>query len=292
MGRTQQELEAEVREWIAHDPDPTTQQELTKLLENKDWAGLEERFDGPLQFGTAGLRGLVGGGPSRMNRVTVAQATAALARQLMNDVLDAAQRGVVVARDGRNMSPEFAEVTAETLLGYGLNVHFLDGPMPTPIAAYAGLELNAAATVVVTASHNPPAYNGYKVYADCHHQIVSPQDARIRDERAKLGPPSSLARLELEKGREEGMLKDVPQRVIDSYFAAIDDQCMGPKVPEAQVRIVTTALHGVGHASVERALTQRGFTEIYPVLDQAEPDGRFPTVTFPNPEEDGALDLA
>ena len=256
MARTRQELEAEVREWIASDPDPETQQELNNLIEQEDWTGLEERFDGPLQFGTAGLRGLVGGGPSRMNRVTVAQPSA-LARQLMRDVLDAAQRGVVVARDGRNMSPELAEVTAETLLGYGLNVHFMEGPTPIPLAAYAGLKLNTAATVVVTASHNPPAYNGYKVYAECHHQIVSPQDARIRDEREQLGAASAIPRLALDKAREEGMLKDVPQRVIDAYYADIASQCMGPKVPEAQVRIVTTALHGVGHPFVHRALTMR-----------------------------------
>ena len=292
MARDRNALEQEVRTWIGDDPDPQTQSELTKLLENQDWSALEERFNGPLDFGTAGLRGLVGGGPSRMNRVTVAQASAALARQLMADVVDAAQRGVVVARDGRNMSPEFAEVTAEVLLGYGLNVYFMDGPTPTPIAAFAGRKLNTAATVVVTASHNPPAYNGYKVYSHQHHQIVSPQDTRIRSERTKLGRPASLSRLTLSEGREQGMLRLVPESVLDAYFAEIDTQCMGANPPEAQVRIVTTALHGVGHPYVERALKQRGFRELFPVIEQSVPDGAFPTVVFPNPEEDGALDLA
>jgi phosphomannomutase len=292
MARDRNALEQEVRTWIENDPDPETQSELTQLLENQDWTALEERFNGPLEFGTAGLRGLVGGGPSRMNRLTVAQASAALARQLMADVVDAAQRGVVVARDGRNMSPEFAKVTAEVFLGYGLNVYFMDEPTPTPIAAFAGRKLNTAATVVVTASHNPPAYNGYKVYSEQHHQIVSPQDGRIRIERKRLGSPRSLARLELSEGRAQGMLRVVPESVLDAYFTEIDAQCMGTNPPEAQVRIVTTALHGVGHQYVERALQQRGFRELFPVLEQSLPDGAFPTVVFPNPEEDGALDLA
>ena len=292
MVRTREELTAEVRAWIQADLDPDSQRELELLLKDEVWTELEERFSGPLEFGTAGLRGLIGAGPSRMNRLTVAQASAALAQQLLNDIPRAAERGVVVARDGRRMSPEFAQVTAQTLMGYGLLVHFIDGPTPTPIAAFAGLQLNSAATVVVTASHNPPAYNGYKVYGAAHHQIVSPQDARIRLERERIVESSSFRTVGLETGRSRGLLKDVPLSIIEDYYAAISAQCMGPVKPEAQIRIVTTALHGVGHRFLARALEERGFTELFPVVEQSEPDGRFPTVTFPNPEEDGALDLA
>jgi phosphomannomutase len=227
-----------------------------------------------------------------MNVVTVARVSAALARQLMEHVQDAAQKGVVIARDGRRMSAEFAAVAAEILMGHGLNVHVIEGATPTPVAAFAGRDLGAAATVVVTASHNPPAYNGYKVYSERHCQIVSPQDAQIRDGRRTLGPASQLPRLDVEKGRAEGLLHLVGAATIQAYFEALDAQCMGPLPPPAPLRIVTTALHGVGHSFVEAALKRRGFTDLHPVLEQAEPDATFPTVSFPNPEEDGALDLA
>lgn len=292
MNRDTDRLVADVRAWIGEDPDPQTREELEGLLREEAWGELEERFSGPLQFGTAGLRGLVGGGLNRMNRVTVARATAALARQLMAHVEDAAQRGVVVARDGRHMSEEFAEMTAEILMGHGLNVHFLPGTTPTPVAAFTGRHLGASATVVVTASHNPPAYNGYKVYSERHVQIVPPQDAQIRDLRHLLPPFATLPRLSFDQGRSEGLLRPVDSRVLDAYFEALNAQCFGPDVPPSQPRIVTTALHGVGHPFVERALLGRGFSDLHPVLEQAEPDPDFPTVTFPNPEEDGALDLA
>ncbi len=287
-----EDLAAQATAWIEHDPDPVTRRELQALLVKRDVDGLAERFAGELEFGTAGLRGLVGAGPSRMNLVTVARATAGLARQLLADVEGAAERGVVIGHDARRGSDAFTRVAVEVLAGHGLKVHWFPGLTPTPLAAFAGRHLGAAATVVVTASHNPPDYNGYKVYSERGSQIVPPQDARIREERAKVGHFAELPRKPLEEALASGQVVELGRPLVDAYFEALDGQCLGPVPPPAQVSAVLTPLHGVGHAFVEEALRRRGFTELHPVAEQIEPDGAFPTVTFPNPEEPGALDLA
>ena len=287
-----EELAAQASAWIEHDPDPVTRRELQALLVQRDADGLAEHFAGELEFGTAGLRGLVGAGPSRMNLVTVARATAGLACQLLADVEGAAERGVVIGHDARRGSDEFTRVAVEVLAGHGLKVHWFPGLTPTPLAAFAGRHLGAAATVVVTASHNPPDYNGYKVYSERGSQIVPPQDARIREERAKQGHFADLPRKPLDEALASGQVVELGRPLIDAYFEALDTQCLGPVPPPAQVSAVLTPLHGVGHVFVDEALRRRGFTKLYPVAEQIVPDGAFPTVTFPNPEEPGALDLA
>ena len=285
-------LRGEVEAWIADDPDPETRAELRGLLDAGDWVALEERFAGPLTFGTAGLRGELGGGPSRMNLATVARAAAGLARQLLGDEPDAGERGVVLGRDGRRMSPEFARSVAEILVGHGLRVHWIDRPAPTPVAAFAGRYLGAAATAVVTASHNPPQYNGFKVYASRGSQIVSPQDARIRQEADGAGPTLALPRVDFERALADGRIVPIDERIEPLYLDALDAQCLDPPEPPATLTVVTTALHGVGHRWVQMALARRGHRALHPVCEQAQPDGEFPTVAFPNPEEEGALDLA
>ncbi len=285
-------LAAQAHAWIEHDPDPVTRRELQALLVQRDAAGLAERFAGELEFGTAGLRGLVGAGPARMNLVTVARATAGLARQLLVDVEGAAERGVVIGHDARRGSDEFTRAAVEVLAGYGFKVHWFPGLTPTPLAAFAGRHLGAAATVVVTASHNPPAYNGYKVYSERGSQIVPPQDARIRQERGQVGQFADLPRTPLDEALASGQVVELGRDLVDAYFDALDAQCLGTVPPPAQVSAVLTPLHGVGHVFVDEALRRRGFTDLYPVAEQIEPDGAFPTVTFPNPEEPGALDLA
>ncbi len=285
-------LRQEVERWIAEDPDPSTRDELQALLAEERWDVLKERFAGPLVFGTAGLRGELGGGPSRMNQATVARAAAGLALQLLADEPGAAERGVVVARDGRRMSPEFARTTAEVLVGHGLRVHWFEQPVPTPVAAFAGRHLGAAATAIVTASHNPPQYNGFKVYAPRGSQIVSPQDQRIRSAADGAGPALELPRADFEAALAEGLIRAVDEEVEPEYLAALDAQCLDTVPPPASLTVVTTALHGVGHRWVQTALARRGHTALHPVCEQAQPDGEFPTVEFPNPEEDGALDLA
>jgi phosphomannomutase len=286
------DLFAAAEAWIADDPDPETQDELRQLIACRDADGLAERFSGPLTFGTAGLRGELGAGPARMNEVTVARATAGLARQLLTDLGDARERGVVIGRDGRRGSPELSRVVAEVLCGYDIRVHWIEGPTPTPVCAFAGRYTNAAAVAIVTASHNPPEYNGLKVYAPHGAQIVSPQDQRIQSEGLAAGPIAALPRMNFEAAEASGRLLRFDEALEAHYLDALDTQCQGPVPPPAQVRAVTTALHGVGHRWVEAALRRRGFHDLHPVPEQSEPDGAFPTVTFPNPEEPGALDLA
>ncbi|MGB0590500.1 MAG: phospho-sugar mutase [Myxococcota bacterium] len=286
------DLVASAEAWIADDPDPETRRELEMLIAERDTHGLAERFAGPLTFGTAGLRGELGAGPARMNQVTVARATAGLARQLIADVPDARDRGVVVGRDGRRGSPELSRVVAEVLCGHGLRVHWIEGPTPTPVCAFAGRHTRAAAVAIVTASHNPPEYNGLKVYAPNGAQIVSPQDQRIQSEGIAAGSISDLPRTPFDAAESNGLLMRFDDALEAHYLGALDGQCQGPVPPPAQVRVVTTALHGVGHRWIEAALRRRGFDDLHPVLEQSEPDGAFPTVTFPNPEEPGALDLS
>lgn len=285
-------LQEEVEAWIADDPDGVTRAELQGLLATGDWGALEERFAGPLVFGTAGLRGELGGGPNRMNQATVARATAGLARQLLEDEIHGPKRGVVIARDGRRMSPEFARTAAEVLAGYGFRVHWFEMPVPTPVAAFAGRHLGAVATAIVTASHNPPQYNGFKVYAPRGSQIVSPQDGRIRREGEAAGPVLQLPRVPFEEAVADGRIVTIDAEIEPLYLAALDAQCLDSVPPPAPLTVVTTALHGVGHRWVQTALSRRGHTALHPVREQAQPDGEFPTVDFPNPEEDGALDLA
>ena len=289
---TQSRLRAEAQAWLDDDPDPNTRRELEALLRGGDLPALQERFAGPLQFGTAGLRGLMGAGPSRMNQATVARAAAGLARQLLADTPDARQRGVVVGRDARRLSLEFARTVAEVLTGHGLPVHFFDEPVPTPVAAFAGRHLGASATAIVTASHNPPDYNGFKVYSERGCQIVPPQDARIRAEADRAGLVRELPRLPFGDGLDRGLVTRIDSSLEGAYLDALDAQCLDPATPSAPLRIVTTALHGVGHRWVDLALRRRGFGDLHPVSSQAEPDGAFPTVAFPNPEEPGALDEA
>jgi phosphomannomutase len=285
-------LGAEVEAWIADDPDPATRDELSGLLSRERWDELEERFAGPLVFGTAGLRGELGGGPSRMNQATIARAAAGLARQLLAAEPNAATRGVVVGRDGRRMSPEFAATVAEVLVGHGLQVHWLDLPSPTPVAAFAGLHLGAAGVAIVTASHNPPQYNGFKVYGARGVQIVSPQDREIRAAADASGSVLELPRVPFETALEDGRIRPIDGEIEPAYLEALDTQCLDGTSPPAPISVVTTALHGVGHRWINLALGRRGHTAIHPVCEQAQPDGEFPTVAFPNPEEEGALDLA
>lgn len=280
------------RAWIADDPDPETRAELQAIIELEQTDELEERMAGPLAFGTAGLRGLVGAGPARMNVATMTRAAAAVAQDALDNVEDAARRGVVIGRDARNKSDVFARVTAEVMAAKGIHVYWVPSPAPTPVVAYLGRLKNAASTCIVTASHNPPQYNGFKVYAETASQIVPPQDARIRDIRAALGPTRAIERRPFAEAVRAGVIEVITRRDLDAYLEAIDAQCLGAFPPPAQVAAVTTALHGVGHPWVADALTRRGHRQLFPVIEQAAPDGRFPTVRFPNPEEDGALDLA
>ncbi len=270
------------RAWLAEDPDPQTRTELSDAIAaveaGGDAAGLADRFDGTLEFGTAGLRGALGAGPNRMNRVVVSRAAAGLAAYLRET---GATGPVVVGYDARHNSDVFAQDTAEVMSGVGIKVHLLPRPLPTPLLAFAIRELGCAAGVMVTASHNPPEDNGYKVYLGDGSQIVPPADAGIA---ARIAAVGSFAEIPRGAGG-----KVLDEEIVDSYLDIVAALATdGPR----DLDIVYTPLHGVGGVAVERVLEAAGFSPPTVVSQQEEPDPDFPTVAFPNPEEPGAMDLA
>ena len=289
-------LIAQAHAWLAEDPDPETRAELAALVEaagatdgtaTAHLAQLAERFAGTLQFGTAGLRGELGAGPMRMNRSVVIRAAAGLARYLAANGAATAPADspalVVVGYDARHKSADFARDTAAVMTGAGLRAAVLPGPLPTPVLAFAIRHLGAVAGVTVTASHNPPRDNGYKVYLGDGAQIVPPADADIA---AQIASVRSLA----EVPRAEDGWEVLGEELVEAYLARAMT-VLDPASPR-QLRVVHTALHGVGGDLVTSAFVRAGFPAPIPVAEQAAPDPDFPTVAFPNPEEPGAMDLA
>ncbi|GGI05536.1 phospho-sugar mutase [Egicoccus halophilus] len=281
------DLQARATAWIAGDPDETTRAELQSLVDAGDEAELQERVGVPLEFGTAGLRGVVGAGTNRMNRAVVRRTSRGLADHLLATVPDAAQRGVVVGFDARLDSETFARDAVAVFAGAGLQVRWFPSPRPTPLVAYAQKVLDAAAAVVITASHNPPEYNGYKVYAEGAAQIVPPADAAIAAAIEAVGPAKDLP---LADPLASELVAPVPASVVDRYLDEL--AAARPDTPGPDLTLVYTPLHGVGGELVQRAMAAAGFDDLHVVPSQAEPDGRFPTVRFPNPEEPGAMDAA
>ncbi len=280
------------RQWAANDADPADRDEILLLIDRATGgeadaiAGLEERFAGPLKFGTAGLRGVMGAGETRMNRSVVRRATWGLVRHLLDTVPDAAERGLVVGRDARHDSDLFMEDVVAVAAALGMRVHALTGHAPTPLVAYGVLAKEAAGGVVVTASHNPPEYNGYKVYFGNGAQIIPPHDRGIAEQIERA--PAANA---IEVATDSGLIVEADELVqdyIDAVAALVDTSAIEP----GALRIVYTAMHGVGERCLAAAMDAAGFTDFESVTAQAEPDGNFPTVAFPNPEEPGALDLA
>jgi phosphomannomutase len=291
------DLRARAERWADDDPDPSTQAELRTLLQAPDLAAtdLADRFDGSLAFGTAGLRGVLGPGANRMNRAVVLRTSWGLARHLLEAVPDAGARGVVVGYDGRRYSRQFAMDTALVLAALGVRALLFTGMQPTPMIAFAVQALGAAAGVMVTASHNPPEYNGYKVYWGNGAQIIPPTDAKIAARIAEAPPARDVPRLSEAEALARGLLVLVGAEMEDRYLAAIG--ALPARFGDAGARdrslgIVYTPLHGVGDALARRALATAGFTQVTSVPAQREPDGTFPTVAFPNPEEKGAMDLS
>jgi phosphomannomutase len=274
--------------WVAQDPDDETRAELSELITLAEGgsptalAELTDRFAGRLEFGTAGLRGALGAGPNRINRVLVAQAAAGLAAFL---TARDSSPSVVIGYDGRKNSRVFAMDTAEIMAAAGVNATLLPRLLPTPVLAFAVRFLDASAGVMVTASHNPATDNGYKVYlggTDAGSQIVPPSDGEI-----------SARILEVARGSVRDLPRSTGYRVagedvVDAYVR--ETAKLGSA--RAQLRVVYTAMHGVGWETARRVLVEAGFDEPEVVPEQLEPDGAFPTVAFPNPEEPGALDLA
>ena len=277
------DLIARARTWLAEDPDADTREELGKLIEAGDVAELTERFSGTLQFGTAGLRGELGAGPMRMNRAVVIRAAAGLAAYLKKNGHTDGTGTVVIGYDARHKSADFARDTAAVMVGAGLRAAVLPRPLPTPVLAFAIRHLGAIAGVEVTASHNPPRDNGYKVYLGDGSQIVPPADAEIA---AEIEAVNSLH----DVPRPTDGWEILDDAVLDAYLARTD-AVLAPDSPRT-ARTVYTAMHGVGKDVLLAAFARAGFPEPVLVAEQAEPDPDFPTVAFPNPEEPGAMDLA
>jgi phosphomannomutase len=283
-----------VRDWIAHDPDEVTRRELTELLTKAEGgddaaqADLADRFSGPLAFGTAGLRGEMGGGEHRMNRAVVRRAAAGLMAYLREHAGEDAL--LVVGYDARYNSQIFAKETAAIATAAGIRARLMPRALPTPLLAYAVQKLGADAGVMVTASHNPARDNGYKVYLGgrCADQwgqgvqLVPPADSDIAACIAATPPADEIR---LADGYEF-----IGEDLIDSYIA--DCAALVPAEHSRDIRIVYTAMHGVGAQIMRRAFSAAGFTNVIEVAQQCEPDPDFPTVSFPNPEEPGALDMA
>jgi phosphomannomutase len=288
------DLRARAQRWIAADPDPATRAELHALLAQADPAATElaDRFAAVLEFGTAGLRGVLGAGPNRMNRAVIARVAWGIAHELLESVPGAAERGIVVGGDARRMSLELCEDVASILGGAGLRVVLFHGPVPTPLVGFLVKRLGAAAGVMITASHNPPEYNGCKVYWDNAVQIIPPVDTRIASAIARSPSARAVARPPLQVLREKGRLVDAPADAERAYLDAIKALAVHPDAGDRALRIVYTPLHGVGDALVRQALAEAGFSHVESVPEQRKPDGAFPTVAFPNPEEPGAMDLA
>jgi phosphomannomutase len=278
----QTDLLDRARAWAAEDPDEQTRAELEAVIaaaERGEETDLADRFAGTLEFGTAGLRGALGAGPHRMNRVVVTRAAAGLAAYLR----DTGHGGgsVVIGFDARHNSDVFARDTAEIMTGAGFKALVMPRTLPTPLLAYAIRELGCVAGVMVTASHNPPEDNGYKVYLGDGSQIVPPADSEIAARIAGIGPLAELPRGD--SGRVVG--EDIVDRYLDTVAGLAGD---GPR----DLTVVYTPLHGVGGTTVAQVLETAGFDAPQVVEQQEHPDPDFPTVSFPNPEEPGAMDLA
>ena len=275
----------EYEHWLA-DPaiDTATKDELLKIASNEK--EIEDRFYTHLAFGTAGMRGIIGAGTNRMNIYTVRKATQGLANYILAQGTE--NKGVVIAYDCRNMSPEFCEEAALVLNGNGIPSYVFESLRPTPELSFAIRYLGCTAGIVITASHNPPEYNGYKVYWDDGGQVPSPRDLDIIEEVNKVKDFSQIN----VAAKKSDLFRTAGSEVDNAYIKAVLNQRRHPDFYDEQLKIVFTPLHGTGNIPVRRVLSEAGYHNVYVVKEQAAPNGNFPTVTYPNPEDFSVLAMA
>lgn len=276
------ELRTTAEQWLAAEPDADMRSELAELLDGPA-AELEARFAGRLQFGTAGLRGAVGAGPLRMNRLVVRQAAAGLVDHLLATAPDAARQGVLIGYDARRKSDLFALDTARVCAARGVRALLFGEVVPTPVLAWNITGVGAAAGVMVTASHNPPADNGYKVYLHTGSQIVPPSDEQISACIDAVDPCTVVLAPE-----DHPLIERLDRTLIEAYLDSVGGARFRPELTGG--RIAYTAMHGVGGAVLVEAFRRAGLSTPVVVESQQQPDPTFPTVSFPNPEEPGAMD--
>ena len=278
--------------WL-NDPcfDENTKKELKEIKENKK--EIEDRFYKDLEFGTAGLRGVIGAGTNRMNKYTVGKATQGLANFILKESTQ--DKGVAIAYDSRHMSKEFSEETALCLNANGIKTYVFESLRPVPELSFTVRKLGCTAGVMITASHNPPEYNGYKVYWDDGAQIVPPKDKQIIDEVNAITDFSTIKTMDKKEAVEKGLYVQIGKEVDDDFVNTLKSLVLNPDVIKKEqdnVTIVYTPLHGAGNVPVQRVLKELGFTHVYVVPEQEKPDGDFPTVSYPNPEDKKAFKLA
>ncbi len=280
------------KEWIDNPYfDEVTKKELQGIEGNE--AEIKERFYADLEFGTAGLRGVIGAGTNRMNIYTVRKATQGLANYIISQ--KGQDKGVAIAFDSRRMSPEFADEAACCLAANGIKAYVFESLRPTPELSFAVRELGCISGINITASHNPPEYNGYKVYWEDGAQITPPHDTGIMDEVKAVTDYATVKTMDKEEAMKAGLYVTIGADVDDRYMEELKKNVLHPKCikeVEKDLRIVYTPLHGTGNLPVRRILKELGFTNVYVVPEQELPDGEFPTVSYPNPEAKEAFELA
>ena len=277
--------------WL-NDPyfDEATKEELRSIAEDDN--EIKERFYKDLEFGTAGLRGIIGAGTNRMNIYTVRKATQGLANYIISK--DGQKKGVAIAYDSRRMSPEFADEAALCLGANGIKAYVFESLRPTPELSYAVRSLGCIAGINITASHNPPEYNGYKVYWEDGAQITPPHDKGIMDEVKAVVDYSTVKTMGLEDAKAAGVYEVIGAAVDDGYIAELKKQVIHQDSIDAvgkELKIVYSPLHGTGNIPARRILKELGFENVYVVKEQELPDGEFPTVSYPNPEAKEAFEL-
>ena len=279
-------------EWL-NNPcfDETTKEELRNISDDDN--EIKERFYKELEFGTAGLRGIIGAGTNRMNEYTVRKATQGLANYILK--VGGSDKGVAIAYDSRRMSPEFADVAALCLNANGIKAYVFETLRPTPELSFAVRELNCIAGINITASHNPAEYNGYKVYWEDGAQITPPHDTGIMDEVKAVTDYASLKNMSKDEAIAAGLYNTIEGKVDDDYMSALRKQVKRQDCIDKmkdQIKIVYTPLHGTGNIPARRILKELGFENVYVVEEQEKPDGNFPTVSYPNPEAAEAFEMA
>ena len=282
----------EYKKWCESDEfDEETKKELLEIKDNPE--EIEDRFYKELEFGTAGLRGIIGAGTNRMNKYVVGKATQGLANYILKQGTE--KNGVAISFDSRRMSPEFSKYSALVLNANGIKTYLFDHLRPVPELSFAVRELGCTAGIMITASHNKPEYNGYKVYWEDGAQIISPVDKGIMDEVKAISDYKTIKEISEEEAIQKGLFNIIGKEIDDKYIEELKKCVLNPQIIREfgkNLKIVYTPLHGAGREMSQRILRELGFENVYTVPEQEEPDGRFPTVDYPNPEAKEAFKLA